>query len=69
MENSDSIEYGNYVNYFINNEICKVEISSKNFLYPNIRVRTAPPVSVRVRAVVSVSLKPGFHSNATACVA
>jgi len=28
---------------------------SLNFLYPSIRVRTAPPVSVRVRVRVSVS--------------
>jgi len=34
----------------------KVEILSKNFLYPSIRVRTAIPVSVRVRATVKASL-------------
>jgi len=28
---------------------------SLNFLYPSIRVRTAPPVSVRVRASLSFS--------------
>jgi len=41
----------------------KVEILSKNFLYPSIRVRIPPPVSVRVRATVRASLSFSFSDR------